>query len=79
MVYIFARVESVRRSSWAQRIVFRLPPYDTPHVDRHNKDEFRAHRRHAVGGVRKQRMTALRNYIDRYCMCTLPKINFPTM
>ena len=67
MVSIFARVESVRRSSWVQRIVFRLPPYDTPHVEDCNKDELRIHRRHAAGGARKQRMMALRNYIDRYC------------
>ena len=79
MVSIFARVESVRCSYWAQRFVFRLPPYDTPHVERCNKDEFHIHHRYAAGGVCEQRMTALHNYIDRYCMCTLPKINFPTM
>ena len=55
--------EFVRRSSWGQRIVFRLPPYDTPRAARCNKAKFRVHRRHAAGGVCEQRITALRKYI----------------
>ena len=56
----------MRRSSRAQRIVFRLPPYDTPRAARCNKAKFRVHRRHAAGGVCEQRITALRIYIHRF-------------
>ena len=56
----------MRRSSQGQRIVFRLPPYDTPRAARCNKAKFRVHRRHAAGGVCEQRNTALRKYIYRY-------------
>ena len=55
--------EFVRRSSRGQRIVFPLPPYDTPLAARCNKAKFRVHRRHAAGGVCEQRITALRKYI----------------
>ena len=56
----------MRRSSRGQRIVFRLPPYDTPRAARCNKTKFRVHRRHAAGGVCEQRITALRKYIYRW-------------
>ena len=63
----------MRRSSRGQRIVFRLPPYDTPRAARCNKAKFRVHRRHAAGGVCEQRITALRKYIYRYtCIQTHP-------
>ena len=58
--------EFMRCSSRGQRIVFRLPPYDTPRAARCNKAKFRVHRRHAAGGVCEQRVTALRKYIYRY-------------
>ena len=54
----------MRRSSRAQRIAFRLPPYDNPRSKPCNKAEFRVHRRHAAGGVCEQIMTALRNYVN---------------
>ena len=57
--------EFVRSSSRGQRIVFRLPPYDTPRAACCNKAKFRVHRRHAAGGVCEQRITALRKYIYR--------------
>ena len=55
--------KSVRRSSQAQQIVFRLLPYDTPCAARCNKAEFCVHCRHAAEGVCEQRITALRKYI----------------
>ena len=54
----------MRRSSRGQRIVFRLPPYDTPRAARCNKAKFRVHRRHAAGGVCEQRNTALWLYVQ---------------
>ena len=56
----------MRRFSRAQRIVFRIPPYDTPRAARYNKAKFRVHRRHTAGGVCEQRITALRKYRYRY-------------
>ena len=61
--------EFVRRFSRRQRIVFRIPPYDTPRAARCNKAKFRVHRRHAAGGVCEQRNTALRKYIARSLYC----------
>ena len=52
-----------RIKSQVQRIIFRLPPYDTPCAVPRNKAKFHVHRRHAAGGVCEQRMMALRNYI----------------
>ena len=55
----------MRRSSRAQRIAFCLPPHDTPRAAPCNKAVFCVHCRHAVGGVCKQRMMTLQNYIYR--------------
>ena len=63
MASIFVRVGSCWHSFQSQRIVFRLPPYDTPRAAPCNKAEIRVHCRHAMGGVCKQRMTPLRSYI----------------
>ena len=48
----------MRRSPQAQQLVFRLPPYDTPH----NNPEFHIYRTYA-GGVLEQTKTALPIYI----------------
>ena len=63
----------MRRSSRGQRIVFRLPPYDTPRAARYNKAKFRVHRRHTAGGVCEQRITALRKYRYRLQVKVLHK------
>ena len=61
-----SRREIVRRSPWVQRLAFRLPPYDTPHVAPRNNPKFHVDRTHAAGGVCEQTKTALRKY-NRLC------------
>ena len=63
----------MRCSSRAQRIAFCLPPYDTLSAAPCNKAMLHVHRRHAMGGVCKQSMTALQNYryVAIYSICTM--------